>query len=104
MDGAVAARPMYGRVLLKLSGDAFSPASTNYGIDTEATPLLARQLAEVVDLGIQTAVVVGGGTSCWPTGWDAGARLDLRLVDEHRFAETGVTVIVTVAVTPPLRV
>jgi dihydrofolate reductase len=32
-------------------------------------------------------VVVGGGTSCWPTGWDAGARLDLRLVDEHRFVD-----------------
>ena len=32
-------------------------------------------------------VVVGGGTSCWPTGWPAGARLDLRLVDEHRFVD-----------------
>ena len=61
MDAAAEARPMYGRVLLKLSGDAFAPASTDYGIDTEATSLLARQLADVVDLGIQTAVVVGGG-------------------------------------------
>lgn len=32
-------------------------------------------------------VVVGGGTSCWPAGWDAGARLDLRLVNEHRFVD-----------------
>jgi len=54
-------RPMYGRVLLKLSGDAFAPADTGYGINTEATSLLARQLGDVVDLGIQTAVVVGGG-------------------------------------------
>ena len=52
---------MYGRVLLKLSGDAFAPADTGYGINTEATSLLARQLGDVVDLGIQTAVVVGGG-------------------------------------------
>ncbi|MBA3690023.1 MAG: UMP kinase [Actinobacteria bacterium] len=55
------ARPTYHRVLLKLSGDAFAPGDTGYGIDTASTALLARQLAEVVDLGVQTAVVVGGG-------------------------------------------
>jgi uridylate kinase len=55
------ARPIYNRVLLKLSGDAFSPSGQDFGISTEATALLARQLAEVVDLGVQTAVVVGGG-------------------------------------------
>ena len=55
------ARPIYNRVLLKLSGDAFSPSGQDFCISTEATALLARQLAEVVDLGVQTAVVVGGG-------------------------------------------
>jgi uridylate kinase len=60
-EGNGIARPTYHRVLLKLSGDAFSPADTGYGIDTSSTALLARQLAEVVDLGVQTAVVVGGG-------------------------------------------
>ncbi len=54
-------RPTYKRVLLKLSGEAFSPAETEYGINTEATSLVARQLAEIVDLGVETAVVVGGG-------------------------------------------
>jgi len=54
-------RPLYRRVLLKLSGDAFAPADTGYGISTDATALLARELADVVDLGVQTAVVVGGG-------------------------------------------
>jgi uridylate kinase len=54
-------RPLYRRILLKLSGDAFAPADTGYGISTDATALLARQLAEVVDLGVETAVVVGGG-------------------------------------------
>jgi uridylate kinase len=53
-------RPAFHRVLLKLSGDAFS-GETGYGISTDATALLARQLAEVVDLGVQCAVVVGGG-------------------------------------------
>jgi len=56
-----AARPTYGRVLLKLSGDAFSASDRDYGIDTHASALLARQLADLVDLGVQTAVVVGGG-------------------------------------------
>jgi uridylate kinase len=60
-EGNGIARPTYHRVLLKLSGDAFAPADTGYGIDTSATALLARQLAEVVDLGVQTAIVVGGG-------------------------------------------
>jgi uridylate kinase len=59
--GPRAARPIYHRVLLKLSGDAFSPPGAEFGISTDATALLARQLAEVVDLGVQTAVVVGGG-------------------------------------------
>jgi uridylate kinase len=50
----------YRRVLLKLSGEAFAP-DTGFGISAEATGLVARQLAEVVDLGLQAAVVVGGG-------------------------------------------
>jgi uridylate kinase len=54
-------RPQYNRVLLKLSGEAFAPADAESGINTDATALVARQLAEVVDLGVQTAVVVGGG-------------------------------------------
>ena len=54
-------RAQYGRVLLKLSGEAFAPTDAEYGINTDATALIARQLAEVVDLGVQTAVVVGGG-------------------------------------------
>lgn len=53
-------RAHYGRVLLKLSGEAFA-AGAESGINTDATALVARQLAEVVDLGVQTAVVVGGG-------------------------------------------
>ncbi len=54
-------RPTYHRVLLKLSGDAFAPPDTGYGIHTGSTALLAGQLADVLDLGVQTAVVVGGG-------------------------------------------
>jgi uridylate kinase len=55
-----AGRAEYHRVLLKLSGEAFA-APEGSGISTEATALISRQLAEVVDLGVQIAVVVGGG-------------------------------------------
>jgi uridylate kinase len=51
----------YRRVLLKLSGDAFAPEGRDFGISEDAVELLARQLAEVTRLGVQTAVVVGGG-------------------------------------------
>jgi len=60
-EEAERARPTYRRVLLKLSGDAFAPTDTGYGISTQATCLLARQLADVVELGVEPAVVVGGG-------------------------------------------
>jgi uridylate kinase len=60
-DDGDTSRAQYGRVLLKLSGEAFAPVDAESGINTDATALIARQLAEVVDLGVQTAVVVGGG-------------------------------------------
>ena len=53
--------PAYDRVLLKLSGDAFAPQDGVFGISGESVDLLARQLADVMTLGVQTAVVVGGG-------------------------------------------
>ena len=58
---SLSATPIYRRVLLKLSGDAFSPPGSDYGISDRATALLAGQLEEVVRLGVQPAVVVGGG-------------------------------------------
>ncbi len=56
-----AIRPLYHRVLLKLSGDALAPLETGYGISTDATKMLAAEIADVVDIGVQCAVVVGGG-------------------------------------------
>jgi len=53
--------PIYRRVLLKLSGDAFSPPGRDFGISAESILLLASQLQEIVAMGIQVAVVVGGG-------------------------------------------
>ncbi len=53
--------PAYGRVLLKVSGDAFAPPDREYGISPHATGHLAMQLQEVSSLGVEMAVVVGGG-------------------------------------------
>jgi len=54
------AAPAYGRVLLKLSGEALLGPQP-YGIDPHTLKEIARQLKAVVELGVQVAVVVGGG-------------------------------------------
>jgi len=49
----------YRRVLLKLSGEAFGGGSL--GVDPRVVSSIATQIAEVVNSGVQVAVVVGGG-------------------------------------------
>jgi len=53
-------QPKYGRVLLKLSGEALGGES-GIGISPEAVQNMARQIREVRELGVQVVVVVGGG-------------------------------------------
>jgi uridylate kinase len=55
-----ASRPAYRRILLKISGEALM-GQRSYGVDPEMCVFIARQVHEVVDLGVQVAVVVGGG-------------------------------------------
>ncbi|MFN0244121.1 MAG: UMP kinase [Planctomycetota bacterium] len=54
------ARP-YQRVLLKLSGEGLGEPGSGHGIDPEAVQIVARQVAKVASLGVEIAVVVGGG-------------------------------------------
>lgn len=49
----------YKRILLKLSGEAFS--ASKLGIDFEQALEIAEEIAEVAKGGVQTAIVVGGG-------------------------------------------
>jgi uridylate kinase len=49
------------RVLLKLSGEAFASAETGYGIDPVTVGRVAAEIAEAHQLGVEIAVVVGGG-------------------------------------------
>ena len=50
----------YKRILLKLSGEALMGAQ-HYGIDTAVAVAVAREIKAVHDLGIEVAIVVGGG-------------------------------------------
>ncbi|MFM2375664.1 MAG: hypothetical protein RLZZ165_761 [Bacteroidota bacterium] len=50
----------YKRILLKLSGEALI-GDKSFGIDTETLLSYARQIKETSDLGIELAVVIGGG-------------------------------------------
>lgn len=50
---------MYKRVLLKLSGEALSGTEKNF--DPEVLHRLAQEIKEAVSLGVQIAIVVGGG-------------------------------------------
>jgi uridylate kinase len=54
-------KPRYERVLLKLSGEAFVDSATGFGLGFDRIDGVARQLVDVLDLGVQVAVVVGGG-------------------------------------------
>lgn len=53
-------KPKYKRIVLKLSGEALA-GDNGYGIDPEVISSIANQIKEVVDLGVEVAVVVGGG-------------------------------------------
>jgi uridylate kinase len=54
------ARPLYKRILVKLSGEALL-GDADYGIDPAMLRRVALELQEVLALGVQVAVVVGGG-------------------------------------------
>ncbi len=52
--------PAYKRVLLKLSGEALM-GSQSYGIDPAVATQIAKDVAEIQSMGVETAIVIGGG-------------------------------------------
>jgi uridylate kinase len=58
--GAGTGRPAYRRIVLKLSGEALA-GSQGYGIDPPVLDRIAAEVREVVALGVQVAIVIGGG-------------------------------------------
>lgn len=53
-------RPAYKRVLLKLSGEALM-GRLEYGVDPEMLARIAREIRDINALGVEMAVVIGGG-------------------------------------------
>ena len=53
-------KPAYKRILLKLSGEALM-GDDAYGINRDTISNIVEQIKEIVDLGVEVAVVIGGG-------------------------------------------
>ncbi len=53
-------RPAYRRIVLKLSGEALA-GNQGYGIDPAVLERIATEVREVTGLGVQVAIVIGGG-------------------------------------------
>ncbi len=60
MPDAAPPQPHYKRILLKLSGEALM-GDQPYGIDPAVATRIAQDIAEIQALGVQTAIVIGGG-------------------------------------------
>ncbi len=58
--GGAAGDPLYRRVLLKLSGEALMGAGA-YGVDVSTAARIGRDIRAAVRMGVQLALVVGGG-------------------------------------------
>jgi uridylate kinase len=76
-DNQYEERPGWSRVVLKLSGQAFA-GGADLGIDPEAVSHFAREIRDASLLGVQVAVVVGGGNMF------RGAALSARGIDRAR--------------------
>jgi uridylate kinase len=76
MTDEQAAVPIYRRIMLKLSGEVFGGGQI--GVDPDVVHSIAGQIAEVVRLGTQVAIVVGGGN------FFRGAELSQRGMDRDR--------------------
>lgn len=53
-------QPLYRKILLKLSGEALM-GDTDFGISPAVLDRLAREISEIVQHGVQVALVIGGG-------------------------------------------
>ena len=60
MSDSTTVAPRYQRVLLKLSGEALM-GDQQFGVDSAVTAAIARDVGEIQNLGVQTAIVIGGG-------------------------------------------
>jgi uridylate kinase len=59
-DSESSSKPIYKRVLLKLSGEALM-GEQQFGVDPAVVTRIARDVGELQGLGVETAIVIGGG-------------------------------------------
>ena len=52
--------PFYKKILLKLSGEALM-GDQEFGISSDVIASYAKQIKEIVDLGVEVSIVIGGG-------------------------------------------
>ena len=74
--------PKYKRILIKLSGEALA-GERGVGIDIKTVQNMAQEIKEVHELGIEIALVIGGG-NLWRGEPAAEAGMDR--VQLHRYA------------------
>ena len=67
-------KPKYQRVILKLSGESFSPSGKS-GISIDETLNIARQAKRIIQRGVQLAIVVGGGNILRGAQFSAGGEV-----------------------------
>ncbi|AIG65694.1 UMP kinase [Weissella tructae] len=77
----------YKRVLLKLSGEALA-GGRGFGIDPETVNAIAAELKEVYELGVEIAIVVGGG-NLWRG--EAGAKMGMERAQADYVGMLGTT-------------
>jgi uridylate kinase len=58
--GSIMQKTIFNRIILKLSGEALA-GPQGFGINSQTINLIAQQIKDVVELGVEVAVVVGGG-------------------------------------------
>lgn len=56
-----AQKPVYNRILLKLSGEALMGDHGRLGIDPKTVDQISGEISEIAHMGVQIAIVIGGG-------------------------------------------
>ena len=74
-------KPVYQRVLLKLSGEALM-GQNQFGIDPKVLDRIALEITEIIQLNVQVGIVIGGGNLFRGTAlYEAGIG---RITGDHR--------------------
>jgi len=77
----VPTQPVYRRVLLKISGEALA-GQAGFGLDPGSLGYIAQEIASICNLGVQVAVVVGGGNIVRGSVFSEEGRIDRSVADQ----------------------